>query len=494
MNGLFGAVLPVFLLIFLGYGLKRSKFLPQEFWEGAERLTYFILLPALLVVLLSGADYSALAAPRMVGAIVLAILIITGAAFALRARTGLPSAAFTSLYQGLVRQSGYMGLALSFALFGEPGLEAAALAIATLVPLGNVLCVILLLRDGGEKAPDVLLRSLLRNPMILACLLGILLNLLGLGLPVFLNNTLEILAQGALPLGLLTVGAGLVLGQVRSDAKALWIAIAGKLILLPLITFATCALLGVTGLALFTAVMFNGLPTAPSSYILARQMGGPTRLDEDYFHTRLMANVLGGGFASRINMNLREDKGYSYGARGGVAYRRDHGYFYAVSSVRSDSTHQSLQEVFKEIDGLKSKAVPATDAELTREKNGDILGLPGDFATGQQALGRYRGLVYYGLPLDYYNSFVEKVSQVTLDDVMAAADKHLQPQNALVLIVGDAEAAQIAHADGNNAPMTDEAGKPVTLLPALEAFAKARKGGKGSLVIVDTDGVVLETR
>src|SRR5690606_17200272 len=114
---------------------------------------------------------------------------------------------------------------------------------------------------------------------------------------------------------------------------------------------------------------------------------GPTRTADDYFANEIAGGILGGSFSSRLNMNLREEKGYSYGARGNFAYNREAGYFYAAASVRSDATRQSLLETLSEIRALDEGTEPPTEAELAREKNGAILGLPADFATARQTLG-----------------------------------------------------------------------------------------------------------
>lgn len=288
------AILPVFLLIFLGNGLKSRGLLVEGFWDSAERLTYFVLLPALLVVTLAGADFSGLGALPMAAAIALAVLLLTGAVLLARPLLGLSGPAFTSLYQGLVRQNTYIGLAICFAVYGTPGLAPAAVAIAVLVPVTNLISVSLLVRFGSATAanPPGLIGPLLRNPMILACALGIFLNLTGIGLPPVIKETLEILARAALPLGLLTVGAGLDLGAARASGPPLVLAVAGKLILLPLLTALVCLLFGVTGIAAFAAILFNGLPTATSTYILARQMGGDAKLMASIVTLQVIASLL----------------------------------------------------------------------------------------------------------------------------------------------------------------------------------------------------------
>ena len=206
----------------------------------------------------------------------------------------------------------------------------------------------------------------------------------------------------------------------------------------------------------------------------------------------MMVGVLGGGFSSRINMNLREDKGYSYGARGGFDYNRHFGMFRAASSVRSDSTHQSLLEMLTEMIILKSGAKPATDVELTREKNGAILGLPARFATASQVLGMYSNLVYFDLPKSYYNDYIANFSAVTLDQVNDAAAKLLHPDDSIIIVVGDGSAKQIfRNSDNTDVPKMKADGKTqMTLLETLSELAASESGGKGKLVILDADANV----
>jgi predicted Zn-dependent peptidase len=224
---------------------------------------------------------------------------------------------------------------------------------------------------------------------------------------------------------------------------------------------------------------------------------GPTRTASDYFANSMMASVLGGSFTSRINMNLREDKGYSYGSRGGFNYSpKQFGTLTVTAPVQADSTYQTLLEVDHELKDLWSGKVPVTKDELDREKTNAILALPGRFATAQAALGQYRGLVYYGLPLDYFNSYVDKVGKVTEAQVKASAAKHLRPGQAVYLVVGDGDAKMIVHnpkakkddpADVRRLPYMKD-GKQLTLREALAVLAKSGDVGTGGLVELDVDG------
>jgi predicted Zn-dependent peptidase len=214
---------------------------------------------------------------------------------------------------------------------------------------------------------------------------------------------------------------------------------------------------------------------------------GPQRNSPDYFPTSLMGSILGGGFTSRINMNLREGKGYTYGARGGFNYSRHYGVLTAGASVRSDATYQSILELQREVRSLERGETPATDAELERERAGAMLGLPSRFATAGASLGMFRSLVYYGLPLDYWSSYSAKVQKVTAAQVKAAAKKHLKSADALYVVVGDGDATMIVREDGKDVPLLVD-GKPVTLRDALARLAADNTLGKGGLLVLDTDG------
>ncbi len=281
MQALATAVLPVFLLILLGHLIRRRGWIAEGFWEPAERLTYFFLLPALLVTTLAGADFAALPAAAVAGATLAAIvtisLVILLFHFATRQQDG---PALTALIQTAIRPNSYIGLAVPFALFGQAGLAVAALLVAVVVPTVNLISVAALARFGGAHLGHSprLARAVLLNPMILACLLGLSLNLTGLGLPPVVKEMLQILARAALPLALLAVGAGLDLAAARASGSRVAAAAALKLAGLPLLTAGFCLLFGVTGLAWQVALIFAALPAATSSYILARQMGGAPAL------------------------------------------------------------------------------------------------------------------------------------------------------------------------------------------------------------------------
>jgi malonate transporter len=273
------SLLPVFLIIICGYGLKKSKFPGDNFWPGAEQIVYYILFPALLFSSSAGASWEFFSVASMVWAILATMFVMSGLLLLLRPRLTKKDAAFTSIFQGSIRFTSYIGLAAAFSLFGDEGLYLAAVLITVLIPLVNVLSVMVLVRYGGQKGGWYwIFTTVIKNPLIIACLAGMLVNLLGWQLPAIVENMTTILGRGSLPLGLLAVGSSLDFSSIKKTGLEIVYACLLKLILLPLLMWLTCTLLGVDNLSTAIAVLFAALPGSPLSYVLAKQLGGDTKL------------------------------------------------------------------------------------------------------------------------------------------------------------------------------------------------------------------------
>jgi predicted Zn-dependent peptidase len=238
------------------------------------------------------------------------------------------------------------------------------------------------------------------------------------------------------------------------------------------------------------------VPDSAQSVVLMMHMG-PPRKAPDYFPTTIMGSLLGGGFTSRINMNLREAKGYAYGARGGFGYSKWFGAFSASGSVRDDSTYQTVLELVHEVRGLQDASKPPTAEEMEREKEGSILAMPARFSTAAATLAQYRALVYFGLPADYWNTYVDNVKAVTAEQVRSAAQTHLKPGDAIYLVVGDASKPQKKFVPGgedgkgSNEDLTGDDGKPLTLRDALVELIRFNELGTGQFDELDVDGKVV---
>ncbi|MBK8014515.1 MAG: insulinase family protein [Deltaproteobacteria bacterium] len=154
----------------------------------------------------------------------------------------------------------------------------------------------------------------------------------------------------------------------------------------------------------------------------------------------ILNEIFGGSFSSRLNMNLREDKGYTYGARSMTAARRGVGTFVAYAAVRADATADSLHEFFAEMDGVKKR--PPADDEIARAKSGLMRSLPGQFETASAIAGAASSLFVYDLPLDDYSTLAAKYDAVTTDDLGRVAQRYLTPERMMVLLVGDTTAVE----------------------------------------------------
>lgn len=277
MSDVLLALWPIFGLILFGYLLRRGRFFRQEFWDGAERMNYFLLFPALLVGSMTQAPFFSPGLPKIALLALLGILLIWCALLLLRRRYGWPAARFGVLAQGALRFNTYLGLATVSALYGSGGLAIAAIIMAVKIPVLNLLSV-WALASGQQLRISQMLRPILKNPLIQACLLGIVLNLSGLGLPLGSDKLMSMLGAGSLPLGLLCVGAALQPARLLAERVVMLFSSLTRLLLIP----AACALfgwlLGLPAQAAALVIIFFALPTAPTAYILTRQMNGDSEL------------------------------------------------------------------------------------------------------------------------------------------------------------------------------------------------------------------------
>lgn len=278
MTLILATVLPIFILLMLGYLAKHSGFLPAEFWPYVEKASYYVLLPALLILNLSQAKINWAETSLLILGIILVPVLAALLSFPFKIFLALNAADYTSFFQAVVRFSTYIGLAM-VSVFPAPASTLGALVLAVMIPVVNILCVLVFaLFVQKQLKLTILLKSLASNPLIVACVLGIILNILPWKLPAILVDVLRQLGQMALPTGLLAVGAGLNLAALRGlHAPFFWSA-ALKLLLVPLLAWGVGLALGLDPMASSILIVFAALPTAPSAYILARQLGGNAEL------------------------------------------------------------------------------------------------------------------------------------------------------------------------------------------------------------------------
>jgi zinc protease len=191
---------------------------------------------------------------------------------------------------------------------------------------------------------------------------------------------------------------------------------------------------------------------------------GPPRNAPDYFATDLANTTFGGAFTSRINLNLREDKHYTYGANSFFSYRRvpQPSTFIVATAVSTPKTDSSLVQIAKELKDIRG-ARPITAAELEFARGTATKGLPLAFETISSRVGAIGNLIFYGLPLDYYNTLVQHYRGVTLAEEQKAAMDHLDPSRMAIVIVGDRKLIEPGIRAANVAPVVviDDEGNPV---------------------------------
>lgn len=196
-------------------------------------------------------------------------------------------------------------------------------------------------------------------------------------------------------------------------------------------------------------------PNSAQSVVSVGQVG-IDRMNPDYFPVVVMNAVLGGGITSRISMNLREDKGYTYGAGSGFSFRRGAGPFSAGGDMQTAVTKESVMELMKELKGICGD-MPITQKELDYNKQSLIRRYPSGFETIGAMSNQLANLVTYGLPDSYFNDYIAKINAVTLDDVSRVARQYLDPSKMAIVIVGDRKVIE---------PGLKELGMPITILDA----------------------------
>ena len=289
-----GSLVPVFFVILTGFVLRWFQFPGDEFWSRAERLTYFVLFPSLLFQKTATASLGAQSVSLMVIVLITAVFIMAGLLFYIKKWWSSGGPAFTSFFQGSIRFNTYVGLAATFALFGESGLTIAAIAIAVLIPLMNILCVtvLILFNDQNMGSLQTIIKELVRNPLIIACTSGILLNYSGIGLHAVAEETFLIFGRAALPVGLLSVGEAIDIAAARNSGKTVVFSSLLKLIVFPLLMWTLCNLLRLDPQLSAIAILFAALPGSPAAYILSRQLGGDSPLMAGIITVQIVAAMV----------------------------------------------------------------------------------------------------------------------------------------------------------------------------------------------------------
>ncbi|MES9961473.1 MAG: AEC family transporter [Sedimenticola sp.] len=297
MLSIINALIPVILVILLGLLLKRLPVIGESQWRGIENLCYYVLFPALLIKTLATAQIGSTEVLSFSGMVLFAIFAMSGIMLAayplLKGQFGVGAASFCSLLQGTTRWHGFIALSIVGFLLGDEGVAYMAITMAVIIPPLNIINVAVMasLVGSGNGLGDVV-KKLFRNPFIIACVVGALLNLTGIGLSGSLYQAFDMLGSGALGIGLLVVGAGLEFSKVVEHRFLVAFGTCIRLLGMPLLMFIGAWLFGIEGMPLTVAVIAAAVPTAASSYILARQMGGDAPLMANLITVQVVTSVI----------------------------------------------------------------------------------------------------------------------------------------------------------------------------------------------------------
>lgn len=285
MLNLFVLNAPIFLLILTGFSIQKLKPDLSSFWQVSDKLVYYLFAPTLLILEISHAKLSAghLAVPLAVmcsATLLMAIVVLL-----IKPLLNISNATFSSVFQGSTRFNLYIFLAVTHAYLGAQGLAIAGVLVAYMIILTNAMSVIMLSHYGSlhkKTRLDVVL-STFKNPLIVGSLVGLLLNLLSINITGVFEKYMTYMSHVAMPLSLMSIGAGLVFGFNQSHRLALILMLVLKLCVLPLMALLAffCINLWIPqthNVTFAVAVLYCAVPCAGNSYILAKEMGGDYQL------------------------------------------------------------------------------------------------------------------------------------------------------------------------------------------------------------------------
>jgi predicted permease len=286
-------VLPVFLIIALGFGIRRINFVDKFFLDKISHLAYFVAVPSLLVWKIGTASFDLNFNPRLIVGSYLAVLICGVGAYIVARLLRLPPREVGSFTQGSFWGNlTYIGLPILLAAYGEEGLQRGGVLIGFMSPSVNAAAVLALtwpLKGAMDWKSIVDLRNaLITNPVILSCMVGLLLSYFQIPFPTFAVNFLRFLSDLALPLALISMGGNLSFEKVKKDYKATAFACLFKLFLMVGLGWILFGWLGVRGLDFKVGIVLLACPTAFSSYLLSTKLGA----DKSLMSSDIMVSTL----------------------------------------------------------------------------------------------------------------------------------------------------------------------------------------------------------
>lgn len=283
MFQLLGIFFPSIALIVLGFYLKTAKVLELKFWDGAEKLNYYILFPSLLFLSLAHANTQISQMSTVLGIIFVLMFLVVAAIYIVAWTRHIPITRIGVYVQSLLRFNTYIGLSIATSL-NNPEVKSLLINIlAIAIPVVNVISILSLTPRQHLKFKRIFI-SLIKNPLISSCLLGMAVNYLEIPIWSGFEGVLTIFSSSSLMLGLLCVGAAIQIQEVRQHLGRAFNMSVLRLLLLPMLVFAITYMMGLGNAEIMALMIFFAIPTASSAYVLTKILNG------DY---SLMAGVIG---------------------------------------------------------------------------------------------------------------------------------------------------------------------------------------------------------
>lgn len=282
MNEIFCSTLPIFLITLLGSIIKNKWLTSEEFWRGIEKLSYFVLFPAMLFNYVSTADLSVASIIKLVVALIISTILVSIGLIIYQKKYNIDKIQFTSIFQGSIRYNSYIFFGVSSPLLGSSGLSIVAVISSYMIIFTNILSVMIFAYYIPNKSVTntirtsfvLMMKLIVRNPLIIASLVGFVFNYSNLELHLGLKKTLDSLSNAALAIGMLNVGAGLNFTIRRELLHNVMFTIFIKLVAFPLVSVIVLWLMSIEGIDRSVGILYSCLPCASTAYVLSRQLDG----------------------------------------------------------------------------------------------------------------------------------------------------------------------------------------------------------------------------
>lgn len=300
-----GTIIPIFVIIAMGWVARRRDFMPPEFLGPANRLVYHLAIPAMIFRAVSRSSLKTQFDLRVVALTLMSALVVFAVAWAAVRLFSLRRTQCGTFIQNSIHGNlGYIGLAVAFYYLGNEGFVRAGIIAGFLIILQNFLAVSVLQLYSNNQSPQhggwAILWKVLGNPIILAAFLGIIFSLFAIPLPLIVDRSLKILSDLALPMALLVIGASLSFKLMRQNIAAVLVTTGLKLILLPALGLIAYRVAGAAATEYIPGLILLASPTATVTYVMAREMKG----DAEFAVAAISASTLLSAVTFTVWLNL----------------------------------------------------------------------------------------------------------------------------------------------------------------------------------------------